>query len=120
MAHHSEIESLSRDRLNQLLGIGATGQFPNGRIAPHDEGELQYAVAADKANQVVIVDFGKSVRSIGFTAAQAFELGELLQNKSWELRGIDLGSGPSAAEQERLREIKTKLDQVKADAEAAS
>ena len=40
---------------------GATGQFPQGKLQPDDEGELRVACAADRARGVVILDFGKPV-----------------------------------------------------------
>jgi hypothetical protein len=102
MAHHSgEIPLAEIRRMQQLLGqnglvaearlreqLGATGRFPEGKIAEHDEGEIRFAIAADPSRGKVLIDFGKSIRSLGMTSEQAAELGEMLIKKSMECRGI--------------------------------
>ena len=60
MAHHSKDD----------------GQFPMGKLAPEDEGELRLSVG--HANGKVIMDFGKPTGWIGFTAAQAREIASFL------------------------------------------
>lgn len=82
----------ARDRLREELEsirLGATGQYPNGQYGKHDEGEIRFAVAADKARGVVLIDFGKPIHSLGITHEQAAELADLLRAKAWECRGID-------------------------------
>lgn len=56
--------------------LGPTGDHPNGRITPTDEGGIQFAVAS-KGN-VVIIDFGKPVVWVGMPPDQARGLAELL------------------------------------------
>lgn len=88
MAHHSsELSDISK-QLRETLGIGPTGQFPRGKIEEQDEGELQYAVAADPASGVVRIEFGKPVAWLALTPEQAEGLMESIQAKVWELRGI--------------------------------
>lgn len=82
-------ESLSVDPLElvaQRLRLGATGKYPSGSLGEHDEGELQFAIAADPVRKKVLMNFGKSVASIGFDPEQAISLGELLINKGLELK----------------------------------
>lgn len=86
MSHHSD-EPMS-DELAKILGLGATGKYPSGKYCDHDEGEIKLAFAADIENQRVLVDFGKPVRSIGFTGEQAEGIADLLHAKALELRGI--------------------------------
>lgn len=92
MAHHSDEEPLS-EAMKQLMGmksensheLGATGRFPQGKVAPHDEGELRLGVANDKGK--VFVDFGKPIRSLGMDPEQANELADLLKrhaDAAWE------------------------------------
>ncbi len=110
MGHHSSEESLirepsmieemraRRDRLrnelisrrmeDELAGLGATGRYPSGKMSDADEGEIRYQVASDVERQRVIIDLGKSVRSVGLTKEQAEELIMLLTNATWQLRGI--------------------------------
>lgn len=54
---------------------GATGKFPEGRLNPHDEGELKIAVGHDKAKGKVIIQFGKEISWIAMNATQAINLG---------------------------------------------
>jgi hypothetical protein len=88
MAHHGDDIDTIRKFLGLQDGLGATGRFPQGQLNPDDEGEIRVAVAADPKQQKVIIDFGKRVAWIGFDAAQATELGELLIAKAMECRGI--------------------------------
>jgi hypothetical protein len=85
VSHHS---SEVNEDLKRLLGLGATGEYPNGRLNDRDEGEIKIAIAADTANQVVLIDFGKPIVSLGLTGEQAADIAELLHAKALELRGI--------------------------------
>jgi hypothetical protein len=49
-----EIEALRKE-----LGLGATGNFPDGKISEDDEGELKFAVLTRNENIMII--FGKPV-----------------------------------------------------------
>lgn len=87
MAHHGN-DSYALRELLDFAEAGPTGRFPRGKLNENDEGEIQIAIAVDKAKQVVIIDFGKPTTWIGFTADQASDLADLILKKSWELRGI--------------------------------
>ena len=58
---------------------GATGDFPLGRLNSDDEGGLKMGIAADKANGIVLVDFGKPVAWLGLDKATALALAEKLR-----------------------------------------
>jgi hypothetical protein len=77
MSHHSDDKA-----------FGATGQFPHGKLVDHDEGEIQFGITADVERQVILIDFGKPVRSLGLTYDEVRGLIDTLQKKAWELRGI--------------------------------
>ena len=66
--------------------LGATGRFPQGKLSSDDQGELRMAVVADPIHKKVVISFGKEITWIGFDMAQAAELGELLIEKSKQLR----------------------------------
>lgn len=85
MAHHSGEMS---DQIRKLLDLGATGEFPHGKLYGCDEGEIRVAIAADVAKQVVVIDFGKPTAWIGFTGEQAEQIADMLHVKALELRGI--------------------------------
>jgi hypothetical protein len=63
--------------------LGATGEFPDGKISEDDEGELRMAVAVHEGN--VILDFGKNISWIGLPPEQAKHLGQLLIQKAKDL-----------------------------------
>lgn len=66
MSHHSNSGMIPEDFMKQL---GATGQFPNGKIDENDEGEIKIAIGSKSGT--VFIEFGTSVRWIGFTPQQA-------------------------------------------------
>jgi len=75
MAHHSsEPYPLSVDFRKQFLG--ATGQFPEGKLNESDEGETRIAITHDKGK--VVIDFGTATAWIGFTSTQAREIANAL------------------------------------------
>lgn len=96
MAHHSsepfsELPPGLKEAFKERGGagvdlLGATGQYPQGRYTPQDEGELQFAIAGDKQAGKVIVSFGKPVAWFGMDADQADGLAELLKRKAAEVR----------------------------------
>lgn len=67
------------------LGLGATGQFPGGKVSPHDEGELKLAVAADLEKKVVMIHFGKSVTWLGLDAPTTRSFITVLETKLKEI-----------------------------------
>jgi hypothetical protein len=67
------------------LTLGATGEFPEGKINDTDEGELKLAVSARKG--VVIMEFGKSIEWIGFGPDDVDEIILVLKKYADEARG---------------------------------
>ena len=64
--------------------LGATGEFPYGKLNPDDEGQLRFAVA-HKGNNLVI-DFGKPVHWLGLPLKEAEEFIEILIKQINEIR----------------------------------
>jgi len=60
------------------MKLGATGQFPHGKLNADDEGALNMAIAYDEAANVVRVDFGKPVVWFALPPKNALELASLL------------------------------------------
>lgn len=56
--------------------LGPTGKFPEGKLNQDDEGEMKFAVFADK-NQI-IVNFNSPVMWFGMGKETAYELAKLL------------------------------------------
>ena len=66
------------------LKLGATGRFPYGKVDEPDEGELVIAVAADPAQGIVRIAFGKPVAWVSMPSAQARLLAQMLIEKAAE------------------------------------
>lgn len=60
--------------------LGATGRHPGGKMAEHDEGEIQVAVFDHEDK--VLMNFGKKIQSVGMTPEQAKSLGGTLLNRA--------------------------------------
>lgn len=60
---------LMRDLLNTTGFRGAIGTYPNGKLTPSDEGNIQFAVGEQDGK--VVIDFGTPVAWIGMTPQQA-------------------------------------------------
>ena len=72
---------LSRKEAEQALG--ATGEFPEGKLTPADEGEIQFGVAAHEGK--VIIEFGKPVHWLGMSPGQAQDLAQSLWGHAYEI-----------------------------------
>lgn len=64
--------------------LGATGQFPDGKMNPEDEGELAIGVAHDQDN--VIIKFGKPVAWLGLPRQHALKLAQTIAIHAQNLR----------------------------------
>ncbi len=64
--------------------FGATGNFPGGKIAPTDEGEILLGVAHRDGK--VVLDFGTPVAWIGMSPDQADEIADLLKFRARQAR----------------------------------
>lgn len=75
-ARDSENEYLKRLSSRFEEKLGATGQFPEGKLTKMDEGEIRFAVFQKDGG--IVLDFGCQVTWLGMTPKQACELGNLL------------------------------------------
>lgn len=64
--------------------FGATGQFPEGKENPEDEGELRFGIAHDQDN--VLINFGKPVAWLAFPPEAARNLAMLLLDHANSIR----------------------------------
>ena len=87
MSHHASEDTPENrrhlEKFMQDLGLGATGQHPQGKIHPTDEGEIKLAIAHQ--NGKVIVHFGTPVTWIGFGRGQALALAEIIIHHAAQL-----------------------------------
>jgi hypothetical protein len=56
--------------------IGATGNYPQGKLHDDDEGELTMAVS--RTGNIVRIDFGKSLQWIAMSPEEAVGLAQIL------------------------------------------
>lgn len=88
--HHGDSErqrDLTARFIEQVTGTGGR-QYPGGRMGADDDGDLTYAIAADKRHKTVVIRFAKPVEWIGLDAESAQQLIDALHAKLFELRGI--------------------------------
>lgn len=64
--------------------LGATGQFPEGKECPEDEGEIRFGIAHDQDN--VIINFGKLVAWLAMPPDHARQLAMLLLEHANSIR----------------------------------
>ena len=80
----AEIEKLMK-RFNEQVEKIEKREYTEGRLGPHDEGVVAFAMAADKKHNRIICDFGKSVTWFAMTTTEANQLINLLKEKIGEL-----------------------------------
>jgi len=66
-------------KINPIIAakLGATGKFPDGKLTPNDEGELQLGLASDSAGRVHF-NFGKPIAWFAMERGQAIDLARLI------------------------------------------
>ncbi len=87
MSHHDgsndKIMEKFFERYGKQLGLGSTERFPEGKLTPHDEGEIRIAIGTEQGN--VIMHFGKEIAWIGFNKVQAKEIAKIIMEKAESL-----------------------------------
>lgn len=72
---------------NEKAGIplGATGTYSDGKISEDDKGDLRIAIAADRSNKIVRIEFGTPTTWLGLPKESAKELADSLMSKAAQL-----------------------------------
>ena len=94
MSHHSNVppskqfldrfsglidkQTLDEMKAYQSQSLGATGEFPRGKLDESDEGEIRIAVSSNVESETVVLAFGKSIEWVGMTPQQAVEIAKCL------------------------------------------
>lgn len=85
----SDTHTILMEELQEMLDglppekLGATGEFPEGKLGPGDEGALQLAIGVE--GKAVIIHMGmKPVAWFAMNAADAYTFGTLVQNRAYE------------------------------------
>lgn len=69
----------------ELIKIGASGEFPEGKISKDDQGELRVVISADRKSKIVKIYFGKSVDWLGLPKHEALKWAKVIKEKAEEL-----------------------------------
>jgi hypothetical protein len=80
-SHHGDDQERVNEIVKRFVQQGqrtARRAYPEGRIGPHDEGELAFTVSTDTAHGTVVVGFNKPVSWLGMGPADAVRLAEML------------------------------------------
>lgn len=64
--------------------IGATGNYPDGKLNEHDEGELAIRISHD--DRLITIEFGKPVSWFAFKPEQAIEFAEMIIEHANDVR----------------------------------
>lgn len=86
MSHHAGQMSNEMSKAVKDFQLGATGEFPRGKIDRLDEGQIKFAIAADHKTDTVIINFGKKVVWLGMTADEALDIAQSLIKKALEIK----------------------------------
>ena len=90
MAHHgpppgplgADLDKAADDKIRRAslehlrAQLGASGKFPEGKLVPHDEGEITLAVGTRDGK--VVMEFGQPTAWVGYTPQQAVQIAESL------------------------------------------
>jgi hypothetical protein len=62
--------------------LGATGEFPQGKLNPDDEGALRLAVFRNPETDLVHIEFGKQVTWLALSPKEAIDLAKAIIGKA--------------------------------------
>ena len=88
-ATQKRMQALMRDQQAEVFrkaNVGPTGQFPEGKMSKHDEGEISFAIG--HPNGKVVIDFGSPVAWVGMEPQQAVALAQTLLSHAKKARII--------------------------------
>lgn len=68
--------------------LGATGDFPGGKLCEDDEGGLRLAVTAVPSKNLVYVDFGTPVKWLALPKKEALAIAEAIKTHAEGLSDV--------------------------------
>lgn len=77
-----DIEELKSFQPWNKRPLGALGTFSHGKVSDDDEGDLRLAIAYDKLDGIVRIEFGKPVAWLGLPPPQAIEFAKAILKKA--------------------------------------
>jgi len=77
----AEFEPLSADE-TRIDPLGATDKFPQGKCDENDEGQIRLAVAADRRDRIVRIEFGKPVAWLGLPPDEARQFARMISDNA--------------------------------------
>lgn len=82
-----EVEAATVKLPQEVMRLGPTGEFPDGKCYPDDKGELTLGMAVDVANNLIVLNFGVPVVYLAMGPEQATALADDLLRKVQTLTG---------------------------------
>lgn len=82
--HHATDTEAQRRLIDEIFGR-AKIRWPQGQIAPDDQGETAFAIAVDPPNRIIRIQFTKPIIWLGLDRESAVKLRDLLTEKIKEL-----------------------------------
>jgi len=64
----------------KALNLGATGEYPRGKLASHDKGGIKMSLGTYK--NTVLINFGTPVSAVGFSKLEAYELAHAIMSNA--------------------------------------
>ena len=90
--------------------MGATGEFPDGKLTESDEGALEYAVGHTDGK--VVIDFGTPTVWFGMEPEQAIQLAQVLLDHAGQCSERVLMKEMKLNERDREIEVETSGEQL--------
>lgn len=91
-SNHGPADDMLRSRfIDEVMGL-AERQFPHGRVGHDDDGQLTFAIAADRKANIIRVVFSKPTAWIGFDEESAVKMRDALSahiDAMWSKRGTN-------------------------------
>lgn len=71
---------------NEEPKLGVTGEFPEGKLDPSDQGELQFRVGHSLIDNLVRIEFGKPVAWLAMRKADALNFAKIIRDHAARLK----------------------------------
>lgn len=81
----ARVKSVDGTRAPAGMKLGATGNYPGGKLTEEDEGELRMAMRAVPEKGIVALDFGKNVSWLGLDKDVALKFSDSLRREAGKL-----------------------------------
>ncbi len=78
LQHHNDDQKAAQQRFQEQVDGRAKRAWSDGRLGPHDDGDLAFTIGPHPEQELVVIDFGKQVEFIAMPPQEAIELAQML------------------------------------------